>query len=189
MNYTCLKETIKILRFSFATNSVDDLEPLPFALSSFLRSNLPIQFIYTIFRKVTQSQTPVCPSAQWAFPQPEASGCFTLTNKRCLELNSSPSNWLSSNGCISNCYPTIILLISQDGNFNGSYLIFIFPTHLIPNSSQFFLYWSQDFLSTPVTTTLIQPLFTLLLDIVRAFSLVSLNQAFLSRPLYIWNLK
>lgn len=96
---------------------------------------------------------------------------------------------LLPNCCISTCYPTIILLISQDGNFTGSYLIFIFPTHPTPNSSQFFLYWSQDFLSTPVTTTLIQPLFTLLLDIVRAFSLVSLNQAFLSRPLYIWNLK
>lgn len=134
MNYTCLKETVKILRFGFSTNSVDDLESLPSALSSFLRSNLPIQFIYTIFRKVTQSQTPVCPSALWAFPQPEASGCFTLTNKRCLEPNSSPSNWVS--------FPTAVFPPVIPPSFSSSARTGTLQGHI----------WFLSFLHTPSPT-------------------------------------
>ena len=77
-----------------------------------------------------------------------------------------------------------------------SYFIFLFPGHTLPATlisysvlSLLPLRCSQDFLSTPITATLIQPLVTLLPAFVRAFYLVSLDQAFLSRSLYIGNEK
>ena len=138
---------------------------------------------------------PICLPAQWPFPaNQKPSGCFMFPDKRCPILNLSPSNWLSFPTAV---FPPVLLPLVCSSRTETSRVIFHFSlswTHPTRYSHQLLslvasLLCSQDFLSTPITATLIWTLVTLLPAFARAFNLVSLDQAFLSRSLYIGNQK